>query len=108
MQRYFHRKCNTWDSCRQILLMKKREQQLQKNGRKKIRYEKKDNVYWLDGGKKNANQQWLEIVYTQIPATISQTKETSIPSLQPVQNKRTPLCPYLPTSMSSTHHILQR
>ena len=34
--------------------MKKREEQLEKNGRQNIRYEKKDNAYWLDGGKKNA------------------------------------------------------
>ena len=36
--------------------MKKREEQLEKNGRQKIRYEKKDNPYWLDGGKKMPNQ----------------------------------------------------
>ena len=53
-----------------------REEQLEKNGRQKIRYEKKDNAYWLDGGKKMPNtnfknQQWLEIVYTQIPANLS-------------------------------------
>ena len=36
--------------------MKKREEQLEKNGTQKIRYEKKDNAYWLDGGKKMVNQ----------------------------------------------------
>ena len=30
MQRYFHRKCNRWDSCRQIPLVKMREEQLEK------------------------------------------------------------------------------
>lgn len=52
MPGYFHRKCNRWDSCRQIPLVKKREEQLEENGRQKRRYEKKGNAYWLDGGKR--------------------------------------------------------
>lgn len=51
MRRYFHRKCNRWDSCRQILLVEKREEQLEEYSRQKRRYEKKDTAYWLDGGK---------------------------------------------------------
>jgi len=31
--------------------VKKREEQLEENGRQKRRYEKKGNAYWLDGGK---------------------------------------------------------
>ena len=51
MRRYFHRKCNRWDSCKQILLVEKREERLEDYCRKKRPYEKKDTTYWLDGGK---------------------------------------------------------
>ena len=46
-----HRKCNRWDSCLQILLVEKREEQLEEYGRQKRWHEKKDTAYWLDGGK---------------------------------------------------------
>lgn len=35
MRRYFHRKCNRWDSCRQILLVEKIEEVLEDVSKKK-------------------------------------------------------------------------
>ena len=51
MRRYFHQKSNRWDSCRQILLVEKREEVLDDFSRRKRPYDKRDTNYWFEGGK---------------------------------------------------------
>lgn len=48
MRKYFHRKCNRWDSCKQILLVEKRLENLDHEGcaRKHRKYEKCNSSYW--------------------------------------------------------------
>ena len=43
MRRYFHQKCNRWDSCRQILLVEKRQEVLEDFSRKKRPYDKRES-----------------------------------------------------------------
>lgn len=51
MRKYFQRKCNWWDSCRQILLVEKRIEVLQYEGcaREDRSYQKRDISYWEQG-----------------------------------------------------------
>lgn len=51
MRKYFQRKCNRWDSCRQILLVEKRMEVLEHEGcaREHRSYQKKDISYWEQG-----------------------------------------------------------
>ena len=51
MCKYFQRKCNRWDSCRQILLVEKRMEVLEHEGcaREHRSYQKKDIFYWEQG-----------------------------------------------------------
>jgi len=46
MRRYFHQKCNRWDSCIQILLVEKREEVLVDFSRRKPLYDKRDTNFW--------------------------------------------------------------
>jgi len=51
MRKYFQRKCNRWDSCRQILLVEKRMEVLEHEGcvREHRSYQKRDISYWEQG-----------------------------------------------------------
>lgn len=51
MRKYFQRKCNRWDSCRQILLVEKRMEVLEHEGcvREHRSYQKRDITYWEQG-----------------------------------------------------------
>ena len=51
MRKYFQRKCNRWDSCRQILLVEKRIEVLEHEGcaREHRKYQKRDISYWEQG-----------------------------------------------------------
>lgn len=69
MRRFFHRKCNRWDSCRQILLVEKREEVPEDFSRRKRPYDKRDTNYWFDGGKSAALQK--KIVKEMSASTVS-------------------------------------
>lgn len=56
MRRFFHRKSNRWDGCRQILLVEKRQDSLKNYQRKHRNYQKKNTSYWFEGGKSVATQ----------------------------------------------------
>lgn len=51
MRKSFQRKCNRWDSCRQILLVEKRIEVLEHEGcaREHRKYQKRDISYWEQG-----------------------------------------------------------
>ena len=53
-RRYFHRKINKWDTCRDLLIVEKHLEKLQEHKRTPSPYQKKDDTFWIGGGKEEA------------------------------------------------------
>ena len=50
----FHRKINKWDTCRDLLIVEKHLEKLQEHKRTPSPYQKKDDTFWIGGGKEEA------------------------------------------------------
>ncbi|XP_078347604.1 uncharacterized protein LOC144632757 [Oculina patagonica] len=80
-RRYFHRKINRWDACNSLLLVEKRQEMLQDYERQPRKYFKKDNAFWLHGGKQEVARKYPRISVDktqapQEPETVPQHTET--------------------------------
>ena len=76
LRRYFHRKINWWDAATNLLLVEKRQEELREKQRVKRPYEKRDNSYWIDGGKQEAAKNVARISTSVPPATPMPTAMT--------------------------------
>lgn len=61
LRRYFHRKINRWDAATNVLLVEKRQETLGGMERDKRHYQKRNNSFWLEGGKQEAARKVMRI-----------------------------------------------
>ena len=96
LRRYFHRKINRWDAATNLLLVEKRQEELREEERAKQPYEKRDSLYWMDGGKQKAAKKVARISTSILSATPtpqamteSVLKKKKVPDLITLLEQRT-------------------
>ena len=53
-RRYFHRRINKWDTCKSLLMVEKREEELEPWKRTARQYTKRDTRFWHEGEKQES------------------------------------------------------
>ena len=53
-RRYFHRRINKWDTCKSLLMVEKREEELEPWKKTARQYTKRDTKFWQEGGKQES------------------------------------------------------
>ena len=79
-RRYFHRRINKWDTCKSLLMIEKREEELEPWKRTARQYTKRDTRFWHEGGKQESARKFPRL--TESTEDHNQQTSTQTPPVQ--------------------------